>query len=123
MVINFVIKMGDTSHSGPGTLTTVALFAANFGVTPTQMVITLFLLDIAETFGAPTGVVGQVQTLSSALAVVVALLTGVLTVRFKPRTLLIVGIAFIGISALGSYEKRLRNSGARMVSASVPQAA
>lgn len=98
-----MIKMGDTSHSGPGTLTTVALFAANFGVTPTQMVITLFLLDIAETFGAPTGVVGQVQTLSSALAVVVALLTGVLTVKFKPRTLLIVGIAFIGISALGCF--------------------
>jgi len=95
--------MGDTSNSGPGTLTTVALFAANFGVTPTQMVITLFLLDIAETFGAPPGVVGQAQTLSSALAVVVALLTGVLTVRFKPRTLLIVGIAFIGISALGCF--------------------
>jgi DHA1 family putative efflux transporter-like MFS transporter len=95
--------MGETSASEPGMLTTVALFAANFGVTPTQMVITLFLLDIAETFGAPAGVVGQVQTLSSAIAVVVALLTGVLTVRFKPRTLLIVGVMSIGISALGCF--------------------
>jgi len=95
--------MGENSSSEPGMLTTLALFAANFGVTPTQLVITLFLLDIAETFGAPAGVVGQVQTLSSAVAVVVALLTGMLTVRFRPRTLLIIGISSIGVSALGCF--------------------
>lgn len=101
--IIFVMKMGATSTSDPGMLTTAALFAANFGVTPTQMVITLFLLEIAESFGAPTGVAGQVQTLSSALAVLVALFMGVLTVRFRPRTLLLFGVACVGVSAVGCF--------------------
>ena len=53
-------------------LTTITLFMANFAIWPTQLVITLFLIDIAEAFNSSPGVVGQVQTLSSALAVVVA---------------------------------------------------
>ncbi len=87
----------------PGLLTTITLFMANFAIWPTQLVITLFLIDIAEAFNSSPGVVGQVQTLSSALAVVVALLMGVLTVRFTSRTLLIVGILFNGLSAIGCY--------------------
>jgi len=87
----------------PGMLTTITLFMANFAIWPTQLVITLFLIDIAEAFNSSPGVVGQVQTLSSALAVVVALLMGVLTVRFTSRTLLIVGILFNGLSAIGCY--------------------
>jgi predicted MFS family arabinose efflux permease len=76
---------------------------ANFAIWPTQLVITLFLIEIAESFNSSPGVVGQVQTFSSTLAVVSALLMGVLTVRFTLRTLLIVGILFNGLSAIGCY--------------------
>lgn len=87
----------------PGKLTLFSLFVANFALWPTTMVVTLLLLDIAETFNSPTGVMGQVQTLSSILAVVCALLMGIFTVRFKSKTLLLAGLAFIVISATGCF--------------------
>lgn len=87
----------------PGKLTLFSLFVANYALWPTTMVVTLLLLDIAETFNSPTGIMGQVQTLSSILAVACALLMGVLTVRFKSKTLLLAGLAFIVISATGCF--------------------
>lgn len=44
----------------PGLLTTITLFMANFAIWPTQLVITLFLIDIAEAFNSSPGVVGLV---------------------------------------------------------------
>jgi len=43
----------------------------------------LFLVDIGLTFGASVGVIGQIPTLSSIVAMAFALLIGVLSVRFS----------------------------------------
>jgi len=61
----------------------------------------LLLIDIAHTFGTSVGVMGQIRTASSIVAVVGALLMAGLSVRFKHKHLLLVGLAFIVVSALG----------------------
>jgi len=66
-----------------------------------RMLTGLLLIDIAHTFGTSVGVMGQIRTASSIVAVVGALLMAGLSVRFKHKHLLLVGLAFIVVSALG----------------------
>jgi predicted MFS family arabinose efflux permease len=58
-------------------------------------------VDIGLTFGARVGVIGQIPTTSSILAMVLALLMGVLSVRFSYKSLLMTGLVFYAASALG----------------------
>ena len=62
----------------------------------------LLLIDIAFTFGTTVGVMGQIRTTSAMVAMVMSLLMAGLSVRFKHKHLLIAGLAFIVVSALGS---------------------
>ena len=61
----------------------------------------LLLIDIAHTFGTSVGVMGQIRTASSIIALVCSLLTAGLSVRFRHKHLLISGLAFIVASSLG----------------------
>ena len=61
----------------------------------------LLLIDIGVTFGVPVGIMGQVRTVSSIVAVFSALLVGVLSVRYNHRSLLGVGLLSILVSGLG----------------------
>ena len=66
-----------------------------------RMLTGLLLIDIAYTFGTSVGVMSQIRTASSIVAVVGALLMAGLSVRFKHKHLLMAGLAFIVVSALG----------------------
>ena len=79
-----------------------ALGFARFVLQLPGMLSGLLLIDIASTFGTSVGVTGQIRTTSATVAVVIALLMAGLSVRFKHKHLLMVGIAFIVASALGS---------------------
>ena len=61
----------------------------------------LLLIDIGLTFGSPVGVIGQIRTASSIVGVIGALLIGALSVRFRPKSLTMMGLSFMIISALG----------------------
>ena len=52
----------------------------------------VLLLDISDTFGLPLGVVAQIFTASSILGVISAIMLGMLTLRIRKKTLLIVGL-------------------------------
>jgi predicted MFS family arabinose efflux permease len=52
----------------------------------------ILLLDIGNTFGYPIGVTGQIFTAARIVGVVSALLLGMFTVRYRSKTLLIVGL-------------------------------
>lgn len=59
----------------------------------------ILLLDISDTFGLPLGIVAQIFTAASILGVVSAIMLGMLTIRIRKKTLLIVGlIAYIVFS-------------------------
>jgi len=58
---------------------------------------------MALTFECSVGILGQLSTLSSIVAVVFALTMGALSVRFKHKSLLTIGLLSILISALGCF--------------------
>jgi predicted MFS family arabinose efflux permease len=80
-----------------------ALAAAAFAVSMSAPMLRLFTVDFATTFQVPTGVAAQTSTVNSAAEVVFALLMGVLAVRFKHKSLLLVGVLLVAVSAIGSY--------------------
>ena len=101
------LPLGDSDQSlsiekGPsGKLSLFSLALSGFvTVTPTVLV-TFLLIDIGLTFGTPIGVTAQIQTVSSVVGIISALLMGALSARYKHKSLLMVGLLFITISALG----------------------
>ena len=86
-----------------GKLVLPALFVSRFAIEPPGILTGLLLIDIGATFGCSVGVMGQVRTVSYVVAVVSALLMGILSVRFKHRSLLMMGLLFVSISALACF--------------------
>jgi len=68
---------------------------------PCESILTLLLIDIAETFKAEIGVMGQIRTTSGLLTLVTALIIGVLSMRINHKTLLVTGIGFFVASGIG----------------------
>ena len=51
--------------------------------------------------GHPVGIIGQMQTMSNISSVITALLMSVISIRYRHKTLLLVGLTFLAVSALG----------------------
>jgi len=88
-------------RASPGSLFLSALAISNFATGPLGVLITLLLIDIALTFEVSVGVAGQINTFSSVISVVFALFMGILSVKFRHKSLLIIGLLCVGVSALG----------------------
>ncbi len=73
-----------------------------FSTYPNSVISILLLVEIGLTFDQPVGVMVQMRTLSSVIGFLSAIAMGALSVRFKPKTLLLAGLLFLGLSALGS---------------------
>ena len=92
----------------PGRLFVPALIIAFFAVTLSVPMLSLLTVDMAKTFfgnaePVALGLVAQVNTVNRAAEVLFALLMGALTVRFRNRPLLLLGVAFLFVSAVGSF--------------------
>lgn len=90
-----------TDGDSTGRFVLASLFMSYFAIWPVGLVITLLLIDIGQTFGSPVGITGQVQTLSSGVSVVFSLLIGLLSVRYRHKSLLLGGMIVISASVLG----------------------
>ena len=78
-----------------------SLVFSYFATSPPAILTGLLLIDIGVTFESSVGITGQLNTLSYAAAVIFALLMGILSVRFTHKSLLLMGLLFLNISALG----------------------
>ena len=78
-----------------------ALAVSRFATTPSSIIMSLLLIEIGLTFGLPVGVTGQVGTASYIAAFVSALLMGMLSVRFKHKSLLMTGLLLLSVATLG----------------------
>lgn len=78
-----------------------ALAAASFASGPITVMAALLLIDIGSSFGISVGVTGQMNTSYSVVAVIFALLTGALSIKFRHKFLLLVGLLLMAVSALG----------------------
>ena len=101
--------MGDMSEDQPSynetsiesRLFVPALALARYAPRGATLVVGLFMVEIGRTFGAPVGITSQLNTAFSFVATLTALSMGVLTIRFRLRTLLLTGITLALISAEG----------------------
>lgn len=84
-----------------GRLFLPSLVISSFPVMAPNVVVSLLLIDIASTFSTDIGVMGQVRTASAILRIITCLLMGSLSVRFSHKSLVLLGLAFFCISALG----------------------
>jgi len=96
-----IAAIPEKSKKGKFLLPSLAI--ARFAVSPPSIASGLLLIDIAATFGQPVGIMGQMRTTSSTLSMIAALIMAVLSMRFRHKSLLLTGLGFITLSALGCY--------------------
>ena len=89
--------------SNIGRLFIPSLSLSRYSTTPRGVILTLLLIEIGRSFGVPVGIAGQVGTATSVAAFTGSLIMGLLTVKFKQKTLLMTGLIILGISTLGLY--------------------
>src|SRR5512136_1089817 len=99
-------QKGSKQYSGK--LFVPSLVSSVFAASASAPILTLLLSDIAESFfgsasSATTGISAQLSTAASIAEVAIGLLLGVLTIRFRQKSLLLVGLTFITASAIGSF--------------------
>lgn len=75
---------------------------STFSTYPSSIVSSLSLLELGEAFGQPIGVIAQIRSIAFLVALFSALIIGALSVRIKPKTILLMGLLMLSISALGS---------------------
>jgi len=95
-----------SAKGSPGRLFLPALAVANFSTGPIGVLAALLLVDMGNTFNTKVGVTGQINTAYAIAAVVFALLTSLLSVRFKHKSLLLAGVLLMTASVLGCYFAR-----------------
>ena len=85
-----------------------SLIIAIFSVNISNSIITLLAVDIAKTFfgsanAAAVAAVSQLSTVNAAAEVIFALLLSILAIRFRHKPLLLAGVIFVVVSAVGSF--------------------
>ncbi len=98
----------ENEKESPGKLFLPSLVFSFFAVSISAPMLVLLTVDMAKTFfgnaqPASVGAVAQVSAVNSAAEVVFALLMGVLAVRFRHKSLLLIGVLLLFISAVGSF--------------------
>lgn len=86
-----------------GRLFLPSLVISNFATGPLGVLVSLLLIDVAMTFEVSVGIMGQMSSASYIVAVIFGLIMSILSVRFRHKSLLIVGLLFLTISAIGCF--------------------
>jgi len=96
--------MGDAEAEtvgNPGRMVLPSLVISRFATMPPGFLTRLLLIDIGESFGQAVGVTGQIRTAASIVGVLSALLISALSLRFRPKSLLVGGLGILVASTVG----------------------
>lgn len=96
------VESSDKKHSF-GRLVIPSLILSRLNMTPPRNVVGFLLIEIGVTFGYSIGVMGQIRTSASVMALIFALLMGILSVRYRHKVLLLIGLVFYSVSAIGCF--------------------
>lgn len=80
-----------------------ALFLANLSIYTTNYFQNIVLLDVSKAFKVTVGTMSQLSTVSYLMGIIIGLVMGFLAVRFKHKSLLLLGIASYGVGTLVYY--------------------
>lgn len=87
----------------PSRLLIPAMAVGFVSIAITDALLTIFSVDIASAFKVPVGIVLQLSTINNLGMFIFSLLMGALVVRFKLRPLLLAGVFFVIVSAVGNF--------------------
>lgn len=87
--------------ASPGRMVLFSLILSRFATASPGALLGLLLIDIGLDFNRPVGVMGQIQSVSSGVAVLFALLMGILSVKYNHKKLILLGLLSYNISSLG----------------------
>ena len=90
-------------QSSPKIIFVVALLIAVFAAAVIDVVIPITILDIAETFSILPGTVAQLDSLIAITSVATALLLGAFGGKFRYKSLVMIGLLFIAVCAIGLF--------------------
>jgi len=80
-----------------------SLVISRFAAITPSLILGLLLVDIAATFECSVGVAGQLQTASSIVGLVGALILAAISIKYRSTSLLMIGLTLLATAALGSY--------------------
>lgn len=80
-----------------------SLSLATFTTEQMDILMSLFLIDIAATFQVTEGVMGQIVTISRLASVAMGFFISVLSVKFRHKTLLLFGVLVTAVGLIGSF--------------------
>jgi predicted MFS family arabinose efflux permease len=95
-----------SSSSGPTSpkiIFVMALLVAVFAAAVIDVILPINIVDIAATFGVLPGTVGQLNSIIAITSVVTALLLAAFGARFKYKTMVMIGVSFIAVCAIGLF--------------------
>jgi DHA1 family inner membrane transport protein len=78
-----------------------SLVVTRFVLGTPSLLVSLLLIEIGATFGQSVGATGQISTVSSVIAFFGALTMGFLSMRFRHKHLLLTGMIFFTLAAVG----------------------
>ncbi len=78
-----------------------SLMLAGFATQPPETILSLLLIDIADSFNTSVGTMGQIRTAAAILTLMSAVSMGVLSIKMRHKTLLLSGLMFFMASGLG----------------------
>jgi predicted MFS family arabinose efflux permease len=78
----------------------LSLILSNFAIVTPNILTGLLLVEISTSFNVSIGIAGQIRTVYHIIAVFSALLLGVFSVRYKHKSLLLIGLFFVLTSAV-----------------------
>jgi DHA1 family inner membrane transport protein len=78
-----------------------SLYVSQLSTRPAGILMGFILIEVAATFGTTVGIAGQIVTAASLAGMIVSPFLAALSIRYRPRTLLLAGVALISVSALG----------------------
>jgi len=84
-------------------LTLPSLVLARFATQPAGLITGLLLIEIGLTFNVPVGVAGQIGAFSSLIGLIFALLMGILSVKYRQKSLLLTGLLAYTACAVGCF--------------------
>ncbi len=102
-MIDTEVKHHSEEIQAPGRYFVPSLAIASFTMSPPMFILAIFLDDIGKTFDQPSGGAGQLETISLIVAAITALLMGAWSIRFNHKSLLVVGLALLNLSAVGCF--------------------
>jgi predicted MFS family arabinose efflux permease len=97
--INMSKGSNTIEKQGIGKFFIPSLFLSWFTMNPPFTLLSLLLIEIGLTFGLQVGTVGQINAATSLVALIASFIVGALSVRFRYKRLLMIGLVFRVLSA------------------------